>query len=113
MALAARIGGHPGRHPALQRGEVHVDGGVINNFPVREMRRLGRGVTIGVDIDTGGALAAGADVSEPWSAWQFFRRLVWKRNETLPIPSIVRILLRSAWSAARRAPTRTARRPTC
>lgn len=96
--------------PFNEAGEVHVDGGVIDNFPVRAMRRLGRGVTIGVDIDTGGALAAGADVSEPWSAWQFFRRLVWKRNETLPIPSIVRILLRSALvaSTARAAEDRAA-----
>jgi NTE family protein len=86
--------------PFNEAGEVHVDGGVINNFPVREMRRLGRGVTIGVDIDTGGALAAGAGVMEPWSGWQFFRRMVWKRNETLPIPSIVRILLRSALVAS-------------
>jgi NTE family protein len=86
--------------PFNEAGEVHVDGGVINNFPVREMRRLGRGVTIGIDIDTGGALAAGAGVMEPWSGWQFFRRLVWKRNETLPIPSIVRILLRSALVAS-------------
>jgi len=86
--------------PFNEAGEVHVDGGVINNFPVREMRRLGRGVTIGIDIDTGGALAAGAGVMEPWSAWQFFRRLIWKRNETLPIPSIVRILLRSALVAS-------------
>ncbi len=96
--------------PFNEAGEVHVDGGVIDNFPVRAMRRLGRGVTIGVDIDTGGALAAGAGVMEPWSAWQFFRRLVWKRNETLPIPSIVRILLRSALvaSTARAAEDRAA-----
>src|ERR1700704_5058686 len=96
--------------PFNEAGEVHVDGGVINNFPVREMRRLGRGVTIGVDIDTGGALAAGGGVMEPWSAWQFFRRLIWKRNEPLPIPSIVRILLRSALvaSAARAAEDRQA-----
>ena len=86
--------------PFNQAGEVHVDGGVIDNFPVRAMRRMGRGVIIGVDIDTGGALAAGADVMEPWSAWQFFRRLLWKRDETLPIPSIVRILLRSALVAS-------------
>jgi NTE family protein len=86
--------------PFNEAGEVHVDGGVIDNFPVRAMRKLGRGMTIGVDIDTGGALAAGADVTEPWSAWQFFRRLVWKRNETLPIPSIVRILLRAALAAS-------------
>ncbi|MDB5487344.1 MAG: cyclic nucleotide-binding protein [Reyranella sp.] len=96
--------------PFNEAGEVHVDGGVIDNFPVRAMRRLGRGVTIGVDIDTGGALAAGAGVMEPWSAWQFFRRLIWKRNETLPIPSIVRILLRSALvaSTARAAEDRAA-----
>ena len=96
--------------PFNEAGEVHVDGGVIDNFPVRAMRRQGRGMTIGVDIDTGGALAAGADVSEPWSAWQFFRRMLWKRNETLPIPSIVRILLRSALvaSASRAAEDRAA-----
>jgi NTE family protein len=96
--------------PFNEAGEVHVDGSVIDNFPVRTMRRLGRGLTVGVDIDTGGALAAGAGVMEPWSAWQFFRRLIWKRNETLPIPSIVRILLRSALvaSAARAAEDRQA-----
>jgi NTE family protein len=98
--------------PFNDAGQVHVDGGVIDNFPVREMRRLGRGTTIGIDIDTGGALAAGAGVSvdESWSAWQFFRRLIWKRQETLPIPSIVRILLRSALvaSAARTLEDRAA-----
>ena len=54
--------------------------------------------------------AAGADVEDPWSAWEFFRRLVWKRAETLPIPSIVRILLRSALvaSAARAMEDRAA-----
>ena len=86
--------------PFNDAGEVHVDGGVIDNLPVRAMRKLGRGLTIGVDIDTGGALSAGAGVEEPWSAWEFFRRLVWKRKETLPIPSIVRILLRSALVAS-------------
>jgi NTE family protein len=86
--------------PFNDAGQVHVDGGVIDNFPVRAMRRLGRGVTIGVDIDTGGALSAGETVEDGWSAWEFFRRLIWKRQETLPIPSIVRILLRSALVAS-------------
>ncbi len=86
--------------PFNDAGQVHVDGGVIDNFPVRPMRRLGRGLTIGVDIDTAGALSAGAGVEDSWSAWEFFRRLVWKRKETLPIPSIVRILLRSALVAS-------------
>lgn len=96
--------------PVNDTGQVHVDGGVIDNLPVRAMRRQGRGLTIAIDIDTGGALAAGAGVDEPWSAWQFFRRLTWKREETLPIPSIVRILLRSALvsSAARAIEDRAA-----
>jgi NTE family protein len=82
--------------PVNDAGQVHVDGGVIDNLPVRVMRRQRRGLTIAVDIDTGGALSAGQGVEESWSAWEFFRRLVWRRAETLPIPSIVRILLRSA-----------------
>jgi NTE family protein len=96
--------------PFIAAGQVHVDGGVMDNFPVRPMRRLRRGVTIGVDIDTGGAITAGADVIEPWSPWEFFSRMVWRRKETLPIPSIVRILLRSALvsSAARAVEDRAA-----
>lgn len=96
--------------PFNDAGNVHVDGGVIDNFPVRVMRRMGRGTTIGVDIDTAGALAAGAGAADSWSAWEFFRRLVWRRKETLPIPSIVRILLRSALvaSAARAMEDRAA-----
>jgi NTE family protein len=82
--------------PFNDAGQVHVDGGVIDNFPVRAMQRLGRGIIVGVDIDTGGPLSAGEKVEDAWSAWEFFRRLVWRRRETLPIPSIVRILLRSA-----------------
>jgi len=96
--------------PFNDAGQVHVDGGVIDNFPVRVMRRMGRGTTVGIDIDTAGALAAGAGAADSWSAWEFFRRLVWRRKETLPIPSIVRILLRSALvaSAARAMEDRTA-----
>ena len=96
--------------PWNDAGQVHVDGGVIDNLPVREMRRMGRGLTIGIDVDTAGALSAGEGVEDSWSAWEFFRRLVWKRKETLPIPSIVRILLRSALvsSAARAAEDRKA-----
>ena len=67
--------------PFNEAGQVHVDGGVIDNLPVRAMRRhRAAALTIAIDIDTGGALAAGAGVEEPWSAWEFFRRLIWKRE---------------------------------
>jgi len=50
--------------PFNDAGQVHVDGGVIDNFPVREMRRLGRGATQGnaahpVDRAHPAALGAG------------------------------------------------------
>jgi NTE family protein len=86
--------------PVVEKGQVLVDGGVLENFPVSPMRELGRGPVIGIDIETGGALAAGADVVEPWSPSEFIRRLIWRRDQTLPFPSIVRILLRSALVAS-------------
>ena len=86
--------------PFNDAGQVHVDGGVIDNLPVARCGGRAAASPSRVDIDTGGALAAGAGVEEAWSAWEFFRRLVWKREETLPIPSIVRILLRSALVAS-------------
>ncbi len=82
--------------PVLEGGQVHVDGGVMDNLPVEVMRNQGAGIVIGVDIETAGAIAAGEGVETPWSAWEFMRRMVWRRQETLPLPSIVKILLRSA-----------------
>ena len=41
--------------PQLDNGEVLVDGGVVDNFPVDIMAGLGRGPIVGVDV--GGALA--------------------------------------------------------
>jgi NTE family protein len=82
--------------PMLESGQVRVDGGVMDNLPVEMMRQQGGGIVIGVDIETAGAISAGEGVEMPWSAWQFVRRLFWRRKETLPLPSIVKILLRSA-----------------
>jgi NTE family protein len=68
----------------------------MDNLPVEVMRQEGGGIVVGIDIETAGAIAAGEGVETPWSAWQFLRRMVWRRKETLPLPSIVKILLRSA-----------------
>src|SRR5260370_23426198 len=50
--------------PFNEAGEVHVDGGVIDNFPVRTMRRLGPRIPTRVDIATAGAPAAGGGAPE-------------------------------------------------
>jgi NTE family protein len=82
--------------PVISREQVLVDGGVIDNLPIEIMHARGAGPVLGVDIETAGAISAGADVGEAWSAWEFLRRLLWRRKQTLPLPSIVKILLRSA-----------------
>jgi NTE family protein len=82
--------------PVLEGGQVHVDGGVMDNLPVQIMRQQGGGIVVGIDIETAGKISAGEGVEEPWSAREFLRRTIWRRKETLPLPSIVKILLRSA-----------------
>lgn len=82
--------------PVIHDGHIVVDGGVIDNLPIEIMRGHAEGLVMGVDIETAGAISAGEGVEQPFSAWEFLRRLIWRRGETLPFPSIVRILLRSA-----------------
>lgn len=49
----------PGVFPPVQvNGEVHVDGGVLNNMPADQMRETGAGFVLGVDV---GADASPAD----------------------------------------------------
>ncbi len=55
--------------PVFERGDVHVDGGVINNLPVDVMRDIGRGLVIGVDVvsdHTFTAKSEGADLPPLW-----------------------------------------------
>src|SRR5260370_13499490 len=68
--------------PFNEAGEVHVDGGRLDNFPVRTMRRRGRGVTIGVDHRPGGPPAAGAGAVAPRSASRSFSPLCRRRRAT-------------------------------
>jgi NTE family protein len=82
--------------PVVRGGHILVDGGVIDNLPIEIMRSQAQGTVLAVDIETAGAISAGEGVEHSWSAWEFLRRLIWRRGETLPFPSIVRILLRSA-----------------
>jgi NTE family protein len=62
--------------PVFHRGEVHVDGGAINNLPVDVMREFGGGPVIGVDVGADPAFTAEfdeVDVPGPWKAVAWFR----------------------------------------
>lgn len=76
--------------PVFDQGQVHVDGGVINNLPVDVMRGFGRGPVIGVDVGADPAFTAAADADVEIPLWQ---RLFGRRRRG--IPNILQILWRS------------------
>jgi NTE family protein len=62
--------------PVFHRGEVHVDGGAMNNLPVDVMREVGRGPVIGVDVGADRAFTADfdeVDVPALWKVMAWFR----------------------------------------
>ena len=95
--------------PVFHRGQVYVDGAVINNLPADVMHAQGVGEIVAVDIGADDVLHAEVEefASPPWwhLAWQ---RLVLRRRQR---PGILSILLRSgmvnaeAASLERRAQT--------
>jgi NTE family protein len=96
--------------PVFHRGQVFVDGGVINNLPVDIMRESHRGEIVAVDIGGDHAVAAGQGVEEfdlP-PLWRMVTQWFTGRRR----PSILKVLLRagmvnsgSAAGAARAAST--------
>ncbi|MBS0375588.1 MAG: patatin-like phospholipase family protein [Proteobacteria bacterium] len=63
--------------PVFHRGEVHVDGGAINNMPVDVMRAQHPGVVIGVDVGSDATFTSDIqDVDLPplWKLLGWFRR---------------------------------------
>jgi NTE family protein len=62
--------------PIFHNGEVHVDGGAMNNLPIDVMREVGRGPIIGVDCGADRAFTADfddVDVPGLWKAMSWFR----------------------------------------
>jgi NTE family protein len=96
--------------PVFHRGQVYVDGGVMNNLPVDIMRETHRGEVVAVDIGGDHAVAAGQGVEEfdlP-PLWRMVTQWFAGRRR----PSILKVLLRagmvnsgSAAGAARAAST--------
>ncbi len=93
--------------PVLHRGQVLVDGAVINNLPVDIMRERNIGDVIGVDIGADDVLHTDIEEHALPALWQ----VAWERLKRHRRPGILSILLRSgmvnaeAASIARRAQT--------
>ncbi len=77
--------------PVFHQGEVHVDGGAINNMPVDVMRAVHSGIVIGVDVGSDTTFTSDIqDVDLPplWKLLGWFRRHKQR-------PTILQILFRA------------------
>jgi NTE family protein/lysophospholipid hydrolase len=82
--------------PVVIDGELHVDGGLINNVPVDVMRDFaGEGVVIGVDVSPPHELHTVHDYGEDVSGWSaLWRRFTPARDRRIYRPSILLVLMR-------------------
>ena len=82
--------------PVVIEGELHVDGGVINNVPVDIMRTfIDEGVVIGVDVAPPHELNQVSDYGEDLPGWRAaWHRFNPTRDRRIYRPSILLVLMR-------------------
>jgi len=80
--------------PAIQDGDLLVDGGVLDNLPTGVMRRLGEGPIIAVDVSAAVDVRADPSYREAPSPWKLLLNH-WRKTAP-PFPNILQILHRSA-----------------
>jgi predicted acylesterase/phospholipase RssA/CRP-like cAMP-binding protein len=81
MPLVLASNSVPGLAPPVPyKGEVHVDGGVIDNLPVGALRAMGAGRVIAVDVGTEVRVNAPTRLAESPSGWG----LLWDRLSRRP-----------------------------
>ena len=80
--------------PITHRGDLLVDGGLLNNLPADVMRRRGAGLVIGVDVTSGVDLRTADEGQPAMSGWAALRQRLFSRGA--PFPSVVDIMSRTA-----------------
>ena len=83
--------------PIVYEGELHIDGGVINNVPVDLMKPFcNQGLTIGVDVSPPHQLHPVRDYGDDVSGWSsFWRRCNPFSKKSLYTPSILIVMIRT------------------
>ncbi len=95
----------PGLGPPLfDKGEVYVDGSVLNNLPIDVMRERTRGPIIAINVGATEGPRASANVDQVPGALAMLKgRLLGHREEKPEIPGIIDVLLGSAMIGGVRA----------
>jgi predicted acylesterase/phospholipase RssA/CRP-like cAMP-binding protein len=83
--------------PIVYGGELHIDGGIINNVPVDLMKIFcNEGITIGVDVSPPHELNPVYDYGDRVSGWNaFWRRCNPFANHHIYTPSILLVMIRT------------------
>nr|WP_150048172.1 patatin-like phospholipase family protein [Methylomonas rhizoryzae] len=87
--------------PQMIAGNILVDGALLNNLPIDEMRRrLPHGRIIAVDVDPLEPLKADADLLGGFSGWQWLRNRFNPINSPTSHPPSLMELLKRVWKLA-------------
>lgn len=83
--------------PILAKGDVLVDGGVMNNFPIDIMRdKIGGGTVIGSSADPRQERPKNYDFGDSLSGWRLLLSHLAPRKKKPRMPSIVETLVNAA-----------------
>ena len=89
--------------PAIENGEIFVDGGLVDNLPVPAMKKLCQGQVFAVDVSEQAEFKSTLAHSYSVSGW----KLLWQRlnpfTETPDLPNILNTLYRTTTVAGVRA----------
>ncbi|MFB3081636.1 MAG: patatin-like phospholipase family protein, partial [Nitrosomonadaceae bacterium] len=81
--------------PMVFNGELHVDGGVLNNLPVDKMREICDGIIIANNVSPRVELKVTGSNEGTYSGWDYMLNALKPSSKKLQMPSIVNILMRS------------------
>lgn len=96
--------------PVVQDGDLLIDGGVMNNLPVDVMRRSCKGGTVlALDVSPKVDLAMKSSYGDELSGWRVLARRLNPFGESMEVPGIASVLMRTTVLASSSMQNRIAR----
>ncbi|HWH79561.1 MAG TPA: cyclic nucleotide-binding and patatin-like phospholipase domain-containing protein [Candidatus Binatus sp.] len=89
--------------PAIERGEILVDGGLVDNLPVDTMKSLCRGWVLAVDVSEQVEFKSKLSESYTVSGWKLMRQQLNPWSEKPDLPNILHTLYRTTTVGGLRA----------
>ncbi len=89
--------------PVVFKGELHVDGGVLNNLPVDIMREICDGIVIANNVSPRVEMKVAGSSEATHSGWYYMLNTLNPSSKKLEMPSILNILMRSGMLSSTQA----------